>query len=165
MERSYTEAFVKIKTSIGVFLIKAGIILLTAFLLLLAFNGYRYTMIAGVVLGALLIWYWPRFVREWEYVFCDGKMDFAQIRGKESRKDIMSIELESADVCAPIDHHALDGYRHLEALDFTSQKAGTRVYGVATRLPNQEKKVVIKFEPSDKMIELMKAKCPNIVKD
>jgi len=165
MERSYTEVFVKIKTNPAVLLLKAAIILLTAFMFLLAFNGYRYTMIIGVVLGALLIWYWPRFVREWECVFCDGKMDFALIKGKESRKDMMSIELENADVCAPIDHHALDGYRHLEVMDFTSKKKGERVYGVATRLPNQEKKVVIKFEPSDKMLELMKAKCPNIVKE
>lgn len=164
MEQSYAEATVKIKTTIGTVLARIGSIILIALLLVLGWLGVKLVMVIGVAGAAFLIWYWPRFRSEWEYVFCDGQLDFDMIKGGEKRKNVMRIDIENADVIAPIGSTPLDGYRHLPVKDCSSKNEGAKLYGIATRLPKQEKKVLIQFEPSEKMIEMMKAKCPNIVK-
>ena len=48
--------------------------------------------------------------------------------------------------------------------DFSSGRQEAHLYGIATRLPKQESKVLIRFEPNEKMLKMMKDKCPNIVK-
>ena len=110
-----------------------------------------------------LIWYWPRFRVEWEYVFCDGQLDFDMIQGGERRKNILRIEIEDADAIAPIQSTKLDGYRHLEVRDYSSMNEKANVYGIVTRLPEKDEKVMILFEPTSRMVELMQKKCPEIV--
>ena len=162
MEQSYAEANAKVKTSISSILTKALCIIVILALFALSFMGVRYVMI--VALAGFLVWYWPRFRKEWEYVFCDGQLDFDLIKGGEKRKHILRIELENADVVAPLGSEALDGYRHLPVKDFSSGRQEAHLYGIATRLPKQESKVLIRFEPNEKMLKMMKDKCPNIVK-
>ena len=100
---------------------------------------------------------------EWEYVFCDGQLDFDMIQGGERRKNILRIEIEDADAIAPIQSTKLDGYRHLEVRDYSSMNEKSNVYGIATRLPEKDEKVMILFEPTSRMVELMQKKCPEIV--
>lgn len=120
-------------------------------------------VLIGVAAIFGLIWYWPRFRVEWEYVFCDGQLDFDMIQGGERRKNILRIEIEDADAIAPIQSTKLDGYRHLEVRDYSSMNEKANVYGIATRLPEKEEKVMILFEPTSRMVELMQKKCPEIV--
>ena len=140
MEQSYAEANAKKKTTGSVIALKIGV---------------------AAIFG--LIWYWPRFRVEWEYVFCDGQLDFDMIQGGERRKNILRIEIEDADAIAPIQSTKLDGYRHLEVRDYSSMNEKANVYGIATRLPEKEEKVMILFEPTSRMVELMQKKCPEIV--
>ena len=163
MEQSYAEANVKKKTGIGTIAIKPLWIAVIVIMFVLT-PVFRYALIIAVAAAAFLIWYWPRFKKEWEYVFCDGQLDFDIISGGEKRKHIMRIEIESADVVAPVGASALDGYRHLSVLDYSSQKPTENRYGIAIRLPKQEEKVMILFEPDERMVQLMRTKCPNIVK-
>ena len=102
MEQSYAEANAKVKTSISSILTKALCIIVILALFALSFMGVRYVMIVAVALAGFLVWYWPRFRKEWEYVFCDGQLDFDLIKGGEKRKHILRIELENADVVAPL---------------------------------------------------------------
>lgn len=163
MEQSYAEANVAKKTSIGVIAIKVLWIAAVAIFAIMT-PIFRYALIIAVAVGAFLIWYWPRFKKVWEYVFCDGQLDFDLIQGGEKRKHILRIEIENADVIAPLESSALDGYRHLPVKNYSSMKSEAKTYGIATRLPKQEQKVLIIFEPNERMLELMKDKCPNIVK-
>ena len=164
MEQSYAEATVAKKTSVGVVVLKilwiAVIVIFTAM-----FRIFPYALIIAVTAGAFLIWYWPRFKKSWEYVVCDGQLDFDMILGGEKRKHILRIEIENADVIAPMESSALDGYRHLPVKNFSSMNAGAKIYGIATRLPKQQDKVLIVFEPNERILKLMKDKCPNIVKE
>lgn len=163
MEQSYTEANARKRTTAGVIALK---ILLVTIVVLLVFVSLfqRLVLLVAVVAGAALIWYWPRFKIVWEYVYCDGQLDFDMIQGGERRKHILRIEIENADVIAPIDSERLAGYRHLEAKDYSSGNSDARVYGIATRLPEKgEEKALLLFEPSDRMLEMMHAKCPNLV--
>lgn len=162
MEQSYAEANVKRKTKIGTIILQ--VVLTAIVVLLLVISAFvRLVMIVAIVAAAALLWYWPRFRVEWEYVFCDGQLDFDMIQGGERRKHVLRIEIENADVIAPLESSRLDGYRHLAVRDYSSQKSEAKLYGVATRLPDMEEKLLILFEPSERMVEMMYAKCPNIV--
>lgn len=164
MEQSYAEANAKKKTTGAVVALKVILIVLVVLVFLATIlSGIRLLVLFGVAAVFALIWYWPRFKVEWEYVFCDGQLDFDMIQGGERRKNILRIEIEDADVVAPVDSHRLDGYRHLEVRDYSSMKEGAPIYGIATRLPEKEDKVLILFEPTSRMVELMHKKCPNLV--
>jgi hypothetical protein len=139
-------------------------LILAVILLLFASMFQRLILLVAVIAAAALIWYWPRFRVVWEYIFCDGQLDFDMIQGGERRKNILRIEIENADVVAPLESERLAGYRHLEVRDYSSGNGGANVYGIATRLPDKgEEKVLILFEPSERMVELMYTKCPNLV--
>lgn len=168
MEQSYAEANAKKKVTganvaLKVTLILLVILVFTASVLGAMQTGIHIIVFIGVAAIFALIWYWPRFKIEWEYVFCDGQLDFDMIQGGERRKNILRIEIEEADVVAPIQSHRLDGYRQLEVKDYSSMREDAAIYGIATRLSEQREKVVILFEPTTRMVELMHKKCPEIV--
>ena len=164
MEQSYAEANAKKKMTGAVIALKTILIVLVILVFVATIlSGIRLLVLLGVAAVFGLIWYWPRFKVEWEYVFCDGQLDFDMIQGGERRKNILRIEIEDADVIAPVDSHRLDGYRHLDVRDYSSMKENVKVYGIATRRPEKEDKVLILFEPTSRMIDLMDKKCPDIV--
>lgn len=162
MEQLYAESSVKQKTTAKVIALKT--ILVTGVILLIAIGFLSgitlLTMLAAAAIVAL-IWYWPRFKVEWEYVFCDGQLDFDMIMGGEKRKTKLRIELEDADVIAPMDSHKLDGYRHLTVRDFSSLRPDVTKYGIAIKLEGKEEKILLVFEPSKKMLDMIKTKFPN----
>ena len=164
MEQSYAEANAKKKMTGAVIALKTILIVLVILIFVATIlSRIRLLVLLGVAAVFGLIWYWPRLKVEWEEVFCDGQLDFDMIQGGERRKNILRIEIEDADVIAPVDSHRLDGYRHLDVRDYSSMKENAKVYGIATRLPEKEDKVLILFEPTSRMIDLMHKKCPDIV--
>ena len=168
MEQSYAEANAKKKTTGSVIALKIILIILVilvflASILISISTKINLLVLIGVAAIFGLIWYWPRFRVEWEYVFCDGQLDFDMIQGGERRKNILRIEIEDEDAIAPIQSTKLDGYRHLEVRDYSSMNEKANVYGIATRLPEKDEKVMILFEPTSRMVELMQKKCPEIV--
>lgn len=168
MEQSYAEANAKKKVTGAAVTLRIVLIILVLLVFLASILGAMQTgihllVLIGVAAIFALIWYWPRFKIEWEYVFCDGQLDFDMIQGGERRKSILRIEIEEADVIAPIQSQRLDGYRHLEVKDYSSKRENAAVYGIATRLSDRQDKVMILFEPTSRMVELMHKKCPEIV--
>ena len=162
MEQSYIEVSVKKKRTWKVIAIQ--IVLVIAVLLLFTLVAIsRLLLILGMGGAVLLFWYWPRFREEWEYIFCDGQLDFDIIQGGERRKHKLRVEIENADVIAPIDSSRLDGYRHLQVLDYSSLYEDAELYGMPVRVSDNGEKVLILFEPTEKMVDLMHAKCPNLV--
>lgn len=161
MESSYAETSVKQKTTARVKLLKTvlviGAVLLVAIGLL---SGIRFLVLPAVAGVILLVWYWPRFNIEWEYVFCDGQLDFDRIQGGEKRKTILRVELEDADVIAPMDSQRMDGYRHLPVRDFSSLKPDAKPYGIAIKAEGREEKVVLVFEPNERMMDLIRSQFP-----
>ncbi len=162
MEQSYVEASVKKKKTWKVIALQIGLVI--GVLLLFSLTLYsRLLLIFGLGGAVLLFWYWPRFNEEWEYIFCDGQLDFDVILGGEQRKHRLRLEIENADVVAPLNSSRIDGYRHLEVRDYTSLYDEVVPYAIATRLSDQGEKVLILFEPNEEMVTAMHAKCPNLV--
>ena len=162
MEQAYCEWSVKRKKTVMTTILKI-IAILVVVALCLSTMLLPWFAILGVAAAGLLIWYWPRFDVMLEYVYCDGQLDFDQIFGGEKRNTALRIEIEDADVIAANDSSKMDGYRHLPVKDFSSGEEGAKVYAIATKLPGSEQKMVILFEPSEKMLDMMYAKCPRTV--
>lgn len=161
MNDLYADCCIKRKQTTSVFMLKT-LALFAVFVLLAATIFIR--GIFGVVTAlyvVFLIWYWPRFKVDIEYVFCDGQLDFDMILGGEKRKHVLRVEIEDAAVIAPLDSPKLDGYRHLKVKDFTSYKEGKKVYGMAISI--KDEKVLLTFEPNEKMLEKMQMKQSDIV--
>ncbi len=162
MEQLYAETCVKQKTTLKAAALKA---LLIIGIVLLFGAGFflqsRMVSLLGVAAIILLVWYWPRFKVEWEYVFCDGQLDFDRIQGGQSRKTMLRVDLQNADAIAPMDSHKLDGYRHLPVRNFSSLNADAKAYGIAIREEGREEKSVLVFEPSPKMLNMIHSKYPD----
>ena len=114
----------------------------------------------GLILMGLGYYLLPRLNVEWEYVFCDGQLDFDRISGGAKRKTMLRVDFEHLVVMAPKNSHSLDGYRHngVAVKDFSSLEAGKNVYGMV--ITGGEQNQLIFFEPSEKMLAVMKQKAP-----
>ena len=165
MNDLYAEAAVKRKTTATdiiqkVLMILAVILLFLAAIILRGQMGSILTFVAVLAIVGL-IWYWPRFNIEWEYVFCDGQLDFDMILGGDKRKQVLRLEVEEADLVAPVESSRMDGYRHLRVKDYSSMRKDAKKYAIVTKI--KEEKIVLYFEPSEKMLDMMATKAPNIV--
>ena len=163
MEQTYCEWSVKRRKTVMTTVIKI-LAIMAVVALILSTLLFAWFAILGVIAAGALIWYWPRFDVMLEYIYCDGQLDFDQIFGGEKRKNALRIEIEDADVIAPMTSSRMDGYRHLPVKDFSSREPEAKLYGIATKLSGEgDAKTVLVFEPSEKMLEMMHAKCPRIV--
>jgi hypothetical protein len=159
MNQLYAEAGVKRKddmTSMGIrALLVIGIVVGILLMLLGGVFG-----IAGVVMVVILIYLFPKLNVEYEYVFVDGQLDFDRITGKAKRKTLLRVDMEQVEVVAPEGSHALDGFTYVqyEKKDFTSRDKASKPYVIIASV--DEKKYRISFEPSEKMITMMKQKSP-----
>ncbi len=161
MDGLYAEARAKKKVTMKDNLIKFLLIggMIASFVLgFLA--GSMILVFVGLVLLALGYYFLPKLSVEYEYVFCDGQLDFDKISGGARRKTMMRVDFEKMVVVAPKNSHALDGYRHNGVMvkDFSSLDENAKVYGLV--VTGGEQNTMIYFEPSEKMLAAMKQKAP-----
>lgn len=162
MNQLYAEAGVKRKDTAATIGLKA----LMVVGMLIGFFCLFLGQVAGI-LGAVLIvgifYFFPKLNVEYEYVFVDGQIDFDKIMGKAKRKNMFRIDFDQVEIMAPVGSHALDGYTYdkLEQKDFSSRNKESKPYAIIASL--NEKKYKILFEPSEKMLTMIKQKSPRKV--
>lgn len=166
MDGLYAEARAKKKVTLKDQAIKLGVIvgMLVCFLFgFLLMNPFL--LIFGVVFLGLSYYLLPRLRVEYEYVFCDGQLDFDKISGGMKRKNMLRIDFEQLVAIAPKNSHALDGYRHegVTVKDFTSLEDNGAVYGLV--VTGGEQPTLIYFEPNEKMLAAMKQKAPRKISE
>ena len=49
---------------------------------------------------------------EYEYIFVKGELDIDKIMGKSRRKRCVVVDLESTEIVAPLNSHALDSFKN-----------------------------------------------------
>ena len=166
MNGLYAEARAKKKTTAKDTAIKFGLIAgMVAFLGLGFLTAQMLLMVIGLVFLGLAYYFMPRLETEYEYVFCDGQVDFDKISGGASRKTVLRVDFEKLVVIAPKNSHALDGYRHngVEVKDFSSREENAKIYGMV--ISGGDKNIMIYFEPTEKMLTAMKQKAPRKIMD
>jgi hypothetical protein len=155
----YAEAGVKRKETVGTYALRVVLVVAAVLAFLLTFQNQILLFISAILIVAI-IYLFPRLSIEYEYVFCDGQLDFDKIMGKAKRKTALKIDFEQVEVMAPLGSHALDGYTHVNCVDkdFSSGDKEVKPYVVIWR--EGEKTTRIKFEPNEKMINCIKMKYP-----
>lgn len=166
MEGNYCESRAKKNKTIKDTFIQAVFIIGIAIGFLAAiFTGHGLFMLisAGFGIGAYFVF--PMLKVEYEYVFCDGQIDFDKIMNGEKRKRMARIDFDQVVVAAPKNSHALDGYKRdgIKVYDYSSANPEARVWGVVVTAGEQN--TVYYFEPDENMVQKMKQKAPRKVSE
>ncbi|MCR5452565.1 MAG: hypothetical protein K6F00_08065 [Lachnospiraceae bacterium] len=130
-----------------------GVIFPPALLLCLGFGGLGYFTKS-------------RDTREYESDYTNGVLDVAVIYGKQSRKELVSIDMENLVVMAPSKSDPLAAYvgRKMKTYDCTSHEEGAPYYCLVFRNPahnNEEEKLL--FEPDEELFDAIWSKHPHEV--
>lgn len=168
MNDLYTEASVKKKVTAMDTLMKAGTVALIVILTLAAFLflGSSVAFIVAMLGGILAYYFLPRLNVMYEYVFCDGQLDFDKIMAGEKRKHMYRLDFDQVLIMAPANSHALDSYKSNPAakkLNFSSLEKDRRVYCIVESAG--EMVTLVYFEPNEKMISYIKQKAPRKVSE
>jgi hypothetical protein len=162
MNELYAEAGVKRKETAGTYAIRFLLIFVAIAAFLLTFQNSILLFVAAILIVAI-VYVFPRLNVEYEYVFCDGQLDFDKIMGNAKRKNALKIDFEQVEIMAPEGSHALDGYTYVKSVvkDFSSRSKDVKPYVIIMR--EGEKATKILFEPNEKMINCIKLKNPRKV--
>ncbi|MDF2950884.1 MAG: hypothetical protein K0S18_467 [Anaerocolumna sp.] len=162
MSEIYAEAGVKKQKTVGVTLIRFLLIFLIGIAVALSFVS-TFVLIFAVILIAIAAYFFPKLNVEYEYIYCDGQLDFDKIMGNSRRKTMLRVEFEQVDIMAPEDSHSLDNFNHAikTVKDFSSGSKEAKRYALITK--KEEGKVKILFEPNANMIQCIKMKNPRKV--
>lgn len=166
MDGSYAEASAKKKKTAMAGLVKGLLIALTVFLL--GFGTVLFGLFGIVFAGlsALACYFvFPYLNVEYEYVYCDGQIDFDKIFSGNKRKTALRIDFENVEMMAPLKSHALDSYnqQQVKCYDFSSGLPDAHIYALFVRKGEQLTKIL--FEPNEKMISLIKMKAPRKISE
>ncbi len=159
MNHLYAEAGAKRKNDGKILGLRALLVIGTVVGVMMMLLGGIFSIV-GIVLIAGAIFLFPKLNIEYEYVFVDGQIDFDRILGKARRKTMLRIDMEQVDIIAPQGSHSLDGFTHAQLVnrDFSSGDKNVKPYVIIASVDN--KKYQIMFEPSEKMLSMMKQKSP-----
>ncbi len=162
MNETYAEVVVKRKETASTMAIRVALILIAVLAFFLTFtNSILFILTAIFIAG--LFYLFPRLNLEYEYVYCDGQLDFDKIMGKSSRKNLLKIQFEQVVTMAPEGSHALDGYTYVQTKvkDFSSRDKSKKPYVIVTKEGDKVTKIL--FEPNQKMIDIIRSKYPRKV--
>ncbi len=162
MNELYAEAGVKRKETAGTYALRFLLIFVAIAAFLLTFQNSILLFVSAILIVAI-IYIFPRLNVEYEYVFCDGQLDFDKIMGNAKRKTALKIDFEQVEIMAPEGSHALDGYTYVKTVvkDFSSRSKDAKPYVIILRQGETATKIL--FEPNEKMINCIKLKNPRKV--
>lgn len=164
MTGAYTEATVKRRATVGSYAAKAGMILaVVLFVALWLFPIFgsdfgSLSIFLAIAMIVLCVIMFPRFNVVYEYVYCDGQIDFDKISGGEKRKRMLRVDLDNIEIMAPENASELNSYNNsnLNVKNFSSLDPDAKKYVIIASENNERNKII--FEPSDTMLELAKSK-------
>lgn len=159
MNLLYAEAGVKRKDTMLTMGLKALMIIGVLVGIFFMFIGQLFSIIGLAIIVAVFFLY-PKLDIEYEYVYVDGQIDFDRITGKSRRKTMLRVDFEQVEIMAPSNSHSLDSYKNIqmEEKNFTSMDKDNKHYTIVANIDN--KKIKILFEPSEKMLDMIKQKSP-----
>lgn len=167
MSDLYLEEMIKKQRTSKDNILRIGLMVLTALVVLLALMSWNMVIIVlGIAICVADIFLFPRFSVEWEYQYVNGELDVDRILNKQRRKRMASYDIQSAELIAPAKSHRLDYYhsgKKLKVVDYSScnPENERNVYAMLISKENELQEVL--FEPSEKMLKDMRLKAPRKV--
>ena len=167
MTNLYTEANVKKRVTAKDTMIKFAVIAVVVALFAVGLLRLNMMLMLIAVIGAFCAYaFLPRLSVVYEYIFCDGQLDFDKIMAGEKRKHMYRLDFEQVLVMAPANSHALDCYKqnkNAKVLDYSSLEEGHKVFCIVES--SGEQQTLVYFEPDEKMISYIKQKAPRKVSE
>lgn len=158
MEGQYAEWSVKKEnkvkaTALRVLMVIAIVLLLAAGVLFAS----GILIFLGLCGGLAYFYVAPLFNIEYEYVYVSGQFDFAKIMNGSRRKNLIRLDLDTADHMSPFRNNPnnVTTYNSMAQKDFTSGLEHKRVYEIVGP-DNKGKMMRVLFEPSDEMLDLIR---------
>lgn len=158
-------------------LIALGIILtvvLLACMMALGLSGNQFGQMAGS-LGALLIaavWYGVYLLRgmlnvEYEYIVTNNELDIDKILSKRGRKRLVTVDMYEVKLMARVDDETCnDVYKNppenVKVLNYSALNENLSTYFIDCTV--DEKRAVVVFQPTEKMIESLWKYNPRAIK-
>lgn len=164
MSDLYSELLVKKKRTAKDNLIKYGMIGLTALLVAAGLFLMPLLLIAAIVVGVAAYFIIPGTDLEFEYLFVNGELDIDKIMAKTKRKKVKTLNLQEADLMAPLNSHRMDYYngnQKLKVLDFSSGDPEHKRYAIIMRDGGETCKIII--EPDEALAKTMRNCAPSKV--
>ena len=164
MSDLYSELLVKKKRTAKDNLIKYGMIGLTALLVAAGLFLMPLLLIAAIVVGVAAYFIIPGTDLEFEYLFVNGELDIDKIMAKTKRKKVKTLNLQEADLMAPLNSHRMDYYngnQKLKVLDFSSGDPEHKRYAIIMRDGGETCKIII--EPDEALAKNMRNCAPSKV--
>lgn len=164
MSDLYSELLVKKKRTAKDNLIKYGLIGLTALLAAAGLFLMPVLLIAAIVVGVVSYFIIPGTDLEFEYLFVNGELDIDKIMAKTKRKKVKTLNLQEADLMAPLNSHRMDYYngnQKLKVLDFSSGDPEHKRYAIIMRDGGETCKIII--EPDEALAKTMRNCAPSKV--
>ena len=164
MSDLYSELLVKKKRTAKESMIKYGLIGLTALLVVAGLFLMPLLLIAAIVVGVVSYFIIPGTDLEFEYLFVNGELDIDKIMAKTKRKKVKTLNLQEADLMAPLNSHRMDYYngnQKLKVLDFSSGDPEHKRYAIIMRDGGETCKIII--EPDEALAKTMRNCAPSKV--
>jgi hypothetical protein len=163
MESNYVDVIVKRRTRYIDILIRFMWIAVMIWGSLLTFMLNGMLCIVFVCGNATLVYFfWNYYKLDYEYVYCDGQIDFDLVRNNNKRKHRLRINLENAELLAPAESEKVINYRGINIVErYISHTDSPRIYALIVKKQDRLMKLLI--EPNIKMLRLMRNKMPRRV--
>ena len=164
MSDLYSELLVKKERTAKDVIIKYGLIALTVLAAAAGLFISPLILVAAIGLGIACYFVLPKTDLEYEYLFVNGEMDIDVVMAKTKRKRVKNINIQEADLVAPLNSHRLDYYngnQKLKVLDYSSGNPEHKRFAVITRDGSETCKIII--EPDDAMTVSIKNSAPSKV--
>ena len=162
-KETYAEAGVKQKATLKTTGIR--VLLIVGILVTIPLSQIAsFLYIVPTIMVLITFWLYPKMSFEYEYVYVDGQIDFDRIMGGAKRKTVLRVDLENAEVVAPVDSDEINHYSYKENMivkDYSSMEQDHYKYALITAPDGKYTKII--FEPSAKMLDCMKSKYPRKV--
>ena len=163
MESNYVDVIVKRKTRY------IDVLLRFIWIAILIWGSIITFMLGGMVCIAfvcgnftLMYFFWNHYKLDYEYVYCDGQIDFDLVRNNNKRKHRLRINLENAELLAPADSEKVINYRGINIIErYISHADATGVYALIVK--KQDRLIKVLIEPNVKMLRLIRNKMPRRV--
>ncbi len=159
MEGAYAESSVKRENNFKITLYKALIIAADVLMFMGGlFLSNSILIFVAIIASVLTFVFFPYFNVEYECVYVNGQFDFAMIMNGSRRKNLLTIDLDNAEILALSSSHALDSQRSMRMAEksFVSGREDARVYTLVGK-DNNGDMVRVNFEPSEKILDLVRS--------
>ena len=119
-------------------------------------------LIAGIVIYALFKYY-PLFFIEYEYIFTNGEIDIDKIMGKQTRKRLATVDVETFEEFGRYNPAEFEGREFSTRLFACSSPTDPNTYYAVMNHPKFQNLLVV-FNPNEIIVESIKEYLPRTAK-